>query len=178
MTKAKRSKSETEAQSTPEGEHPAHAEEGLLTESEVRNLLEELERERELRIRALADFDNYRKRVERERGAAAHSGKRPVLLAILEVVDDFDRAIEHAGDSGCAIVEGVRAIRNRLDTLLRAQGVTPIETTGQAFDPALHEAIGAVESKDGAPGVVAQEVRRGYLWNGELLRPSRVHVVK
>src|SRR5262249_25214639 len=117
MTKAKRSESETVAKSTLEKEDLAHSEEGLLTETEVRNLLEELERERGLRIRALADFDNYRKRVERERGTAAHSGKRPILLALLEVMDDFDRAIEHAGRSSDAIVEGVRAIRKRLAAL-------------------------------------------------------------
>jgi molecular chaperone GrpE len=181
MTRAKRGKSEIDATSTPK-EEDLFEEGGVLTEAEAKNLLEDLERERGLRIRALADFDNYRKRVERERGAAAQAGKRPMLLALLDVMDDFDRAIEHAngkaGASTDAIVEGVRAIRKRLAALLQAQGVTPMESAGRPFDPAMHEAVGAVESGGAAPGTVIDEVGRGYLWNGELLRPARVRVAK
>jgi molecular chaperone GrpE len=189
MTKAKQSKSETDSTSThkaheaqrPHGAHGAEDEpqelENLLTEAEVKNLAEELERERVLRLRALADFDNYRKRMERERSSAAQSGKRPIILALLDVMDDFDRAIEHAGHSADSIVEGVRAIRKRLGAVLQAQGITPIVSVGQPFDPALHEAIGTVEA-GGESGTVHDEVGRGYVWNGELLRPSRVRVTK
>jgi len=171
MTKAKQGKSENKA--TPEAEA-----ERLLTVSEVKSLLDDLEHERELRVRALADFDNYRKRVERERGSAAQSGKRAIILALLEVMDDFDRAIEHADKSSDAVVEGLRAIHKRLAGVIKAQGITPLESVGQQFDPALHEAVGVIEANDGKPGTVIDEVSRGYLWNGELLRPARVRVAR
>jgi molecular chaperone GrpE len=169
--------------------------ESLVTSAEIKNILDELERERELRLRAMADFDNYRKRVERDRGTSERSGKRAILLSLLEVMDDFDRAIEHVnqasrqpsgqspGASG-AVVEGLRAIHKRLADALKAQGVTPIECVGRQFDPTRHEAVGAIEagvSKSGIvlePGAVTDETRRGYLWDGEVLRPARVHVAK
>lgn len=171
MTKAKERKSETTG--APESEV-----EKLLTPAEVKSLLDELERERALRIRALADFDNYRKRIERERASAALSGKRVVILSLLDVMDDFDRALEHAGQSPDAVVAGLRAIHKRMEDLIKAEGVTPIETVGRVFDPTLHEAVGVIEAGDGKPGTVLDEVSPGYFWNGEVLRPARVNVAK
>jgi len=171
MTKAKESKSE-EA-STTESEV-----ESLLTSAEVKSILAELDRERALRMRAFADFDNYRKRVERERASAALSGKRDVMLSLLEVMDDFDRALAHAGQSPDAVAAGLRAIHKRMADMIKAQGLTVIETVGRAFDPTLHEAVGVIEAGDGKPGTVLDEVSPGYLWNGEVLRPARVHVAK
>jgi len=179
MTKAKERESKREAA----GGSPA-AVESLLTSAEVKNIRDELERERELRMRALADFDNYRKRVERERGSAERSGKRDIILALLDVMDDFDRALEHVDRSPDPVVEGLRAIHKRLADALKAQGITPIESVGRQFDPMLHEAVGAIEadaSESGValePGAVTDETRRGYRWDGEVLRPARVHVAK
>lgn len=150
----------------------------VATAAEVKSLSEELDREREMRLRALADFDNYRKRVERERESADRAGKRTIVLSLLGVMDDFERALEHASDSPDTVTAGLRAIQQRLAEVIEAQGVTPIEAAGQPFDPALHEAISAVETDEAEPGVVLDEVSRGYLWNGELLRPARVRVVK
>lgn len=179
MTKAKERESKGEVDGAP----PAEVE-SLLTSAEIKGIQGELERERELRIRALADFDNYRKRIERERGAAERFGKRAVILALLEVMDDFDRALEHIEQSPDAVVEGLRAIHKRLAEALKAQGVTPIESVGQQFDPRRHEAVSAIEASAGKsgsrlePGAVLDEARRGYLWDGEVLRPALVHVVK
>ncbi|HEU0178191.1 MAG TPA: nucleotide exchange factor GrpE [Blastocatellia bacterium] len=182
MTKAKEKENRSER-----GGAPLTEIESLLTSAEIKNIRDELERERALRVRALADFDNYRKRVERERGAAERSGKRAILLALLEVMDDFDRAIEHVDRSSGApdaVAEGLRAIHKRLAEALKAQGVTPIESVGQQFDPTRHEAVGAIEagaSKSGIaiePGAVTDEARRGYLWDGEVLRPASVRVAK
>jgi len=171
MTKAKESKSETTGGQASEVEN-------LLTSAEVKSLLNELERERALRIRALADFDNYRKRIERERASAALSGKRAVILSLLELMDDFDRALEHAGQGTDAVVAGLRAIHKRMADVIEEQGVTLIETVGREFDPTLHEAVGVIEAGNGKPGTVLHEVRPGYFWNGEVLRPARVHVAK
>ncbi|HEY8460686.1 MAG TPA: nucleotide exchange factor GrpE [Blastocatellia bacterium] len=185
MTKAKGKEIEHERAGAPPTEV-----ETVLTPAEIKGILDELERERELRLRAMADFDNYRKRVERERGTAERSGKRDILLSLLEAMDDFDRAIESvdqlagAADAFRALAEGLRAVHKRLADTLKAHGVTPIESVGRQFDPTRHEAVGAVEagaSKLGIalePGAVTDETRRGYLWNGEVLRPARVHVAK
>ena len=178
MTKAKERESKSEAAGAPAKV------ESLLTPAEIKSIRDELERERELRMRALADFDNYRKRVERERGAAERSGKRAIILALLDLMDDFDRALEHVDQSPDAVVEGLRAVHKRLADALKAQGVTPIESVGRQFDPMRHEAVGALEAGAGRagialePGAVTGETRRGYLWDGEVLRPARVHVAK
>src|SRR5262245_2463895 len=113
MTKAKERERKSEAAEV----------ESLLTPAEIKNIRDELKRERELRVRALADFDNYRKRVERELGAVERSGKRAIILALLDVMDDFDRALEHVDRSPDAVVEGLRAVHKRLAEALRAQGV-------------------------------------------------------
>jgi molecular chaperone GrpE len=146
--------------------------------SETKQLQEELQRERDMRLRALADFDNYRKRIERERAGAAQSGKRDIVLKLLDLADSFDRAFQHAGEAPASWVEGLQSIHRNLLALLDAQGVTLFESRGEPFDPERHEAIGAVETADYAPGVVAEELQRGYRWGDTLLRPARVRVAQ
>ncbi len=147
-------------------------------DQEVERLRDELKREREMRLRALADFDNFRKRVEREREAASRAGQRQVMLPLLEAMDDFDRALAHAEESPESLVEGLRAVHRRLEHALAAQGVELIESVGQQFDPALHEAVATIESDDGESGAVLDELSRGYRWGDELLRPARVRVAR
>lgn len=147
-------------------------------QSEIQRLRDELSRERDLRLRALADFDNYRKRVERERETAAQSGKRGLILSLLNVMDDFDRALQHAEEAPESIVEGLRAIHRRFTETLQNQGVIPFTSAGQPFDPTRHEAIATVESDQHNPGEVLDELSRGWLWGGEVLRPARVRVAE
>jgi len=144
--------------------------------AENARLTEELRREHDLYLRAMADFANYRKRVERERAAEARSGKREVILPLLEVVDGFDRALNHIGDAPSAMSEGLQAIHRNLLGLLEAQGVTPLKSVGEPFDPQLHDAIGLVASEDYPRGTVAEDIQRGYRWGDEILRPARVRV--
>ncbi len=146
--------------------------------AEIAQLKEDLRREHDLYLRSAADFDNYRKRVERERVSAAQAGKRGLILALLDVMDDFERALAHAGQEPEPVVEGLQAIYRRLTALLAAEGVTAFESVGQPFDPALHEAVGSVESEEQEPGAVFDELSRGYRWKEELLRPARVRVVR
>jgi molecular chaperone GrpE len=145
---------------------------------EFARLESELRREHDMYLRALADFDNYRGRVDRERTKTANIGKREVILPLLDVLDGFDRALAHATQVPAGIHEGFQAIYRNLLDLLQAQGVTPLISLGQPFDPALHEAIGVVEDSEYAPGSVADEVRRGYRFAGEVLRPAQVRVAK
>ena len=146
--------------------------------SEAERLKEEVNREHEMYLRALADFDNYRRRVEREKGETARSGKREIILALLEVLDGFDRAFQQTSEAPSSLSEGVQILHRKLLGLLEAQGVTPFESVGQTFSPELHEAIGSVQSDQDESGIVVDEVQRGYRWGDEVLRPARVRVAQ
>jgi molecular chaperone GrpE len=145
-------------------------------DAERERLKADLRKEQDMHVRALADFDNYRRRVERDRAKTAASGKRDIILSLLEVLDGFDRALPYMSDAPPSVAEGVQAIHRRLLNLLDAQQVTPLKTVGEPFDPAVHEAIGALQSDDHPPGTVTDEVQRGYRLGDELLRPARVRV--
>ena len=146
--------------------------------SEVERLKEELRHEHEMYLRALADFDNYRKRIERERATAARTGTREIILSLLSVLDGFDRALEHLGDKPSPVSDGFLAIHRKLRGLLEAQGVTPFKSVGKTFNPELHEAIGSVQSDAHESGEIVDEVQRGYRWGDEVLRPARVRVAE
>jgi molecular chaperone GrpE len=145
---------------------------------EHERLKAELHREHELYLRTLADFDNYRRRIERERAASAQAGKRELILPLLEVLADFDRAIEHLDDVPEWMSSGFVAIYRRLISILQAQGIVSYESLGDMFDPARHEAVGMTESQDVEPGTVVAELSRGYTWGDEVLRPARVRVAQ
>ncbi len=146
--------------------------------SEVERLKSELNHEHDMYLRALADFDNYRRRVERDRVSAARRSQRDILLSLVELLDGFDRALLHMNDVPAPALEGIQAIHRQLMGLLEAQGVTPFTAEGEAFDPELHEAVGSERSDQHAPGTVIEDVRRGYRWGDELLRPARVRVAQ
>ncbi|MFZ0595118.1 MAG: nucleotide exchange factor GrpE [Bryobacteraceae bacterium] len=146
------------------------------TQNEIEQLKEQVRQEHEMYLRALADFDNYRRRVERERTSAASSGKREMILALLELLDSFERALQHLEDAPPSLAEGLKAIYRRLLNLLEQQGVSPIQSLGEPFNPRIHEAIDSVRTDEYKPGTVMEEVQRGYRWGDELLRPARVRV--
>jgi molecular chaperone GrpE len=146
--------------------------------SEIERLKEELRREHDMYLRALADYDNYRRRVERDRATAARSGKREIMLQLLEVLDGFDRALQHVGDAPSSVSEGLQLLHRKLLGMLEAQGITPLQSLGETFNPELHDAIGSVESEEVEPGTVAEEMQRGYRWGDDVLRPARVRVAK
>ena len=146
--------------------------------AEIERIKKELKREHDLHLRALADYENYRKRVERERATVARAGKRELILAMLDLLDDFDRALQHTGEAPLSVAEGLEALHRKFISLLQAQGVAPMVTIGEVFNPQFHDAIGLVDSEEVAPGAVAEEVQRGYFWGDEVLRPARVRVAQ
>ena len=146
--------------------------------AEVERLQDELSREHKLYLRALADFENYRRRVERERENTAKRDKRELLLVLLDLADNFERALAHIQDSPDSVVAGLHTIQRRLASALQAQGVTPFESVGQSFDPGVHEAVGTIQSDEQEAGTVLDELSRGYHWGDEVLRPARVRVVQ
>ena len=147
-------------------------------DAELLRLKEELDTERGRGLRMLAEFDNYRRRTRQEQALAGQNGKREVLLALLDVMDDFDRAMLHVGEAPDAVAEGLRLIRQRFSEVLESNGVTPFDCEGQPFDPTIHEAMTVIDSDGEESGTVYIEHRRGYLLNGQLLRPARVAVLK
>ena len=146
---------------------------------EIARLEKQLAEKREQNLRTLAEFDNYRRRTRQELAVAQQAGKREVLLAFLDVMDDFDRALLHVGEASDAVVEGLRLIRQRFNDVLISNGVTAFDSEGQSFDPMIHEAMSVIDADEGREsGTVYAEERRGYLMNGELLRPARVVVLR
>jgi molecular chaperone GrpE len=148
------------------------------SEYQIARLKKEVSLEHELYLQTLADFNNYRRRVDRERENATLDGKREVLLSVLNIMDDLDRALEHIGEASEPVAEGLRAIHRGLEAMLRAHGVTPFESVGQDFDPTVHEAVAVVDDAGALPGTVFDEIRRGYRLENRLLRPARVRVVR
>jgi molecular chaperone GrpE len=143
---------------------------------ECDRLKEDLRREHERYLRLMADFDNYRRRVQGERTSTAQSGKRSLLLSLVGVLDDFDRALQHAGEMPPAVLEGLQAIHRKLLAQLEAHGVKRFSSVGETFNPDLHEAVGLVSSEQHPSGVVVEEEQPGYRWGDDLLRPARVRV--
>ena len=158
--------------------HEVEQERSEEVDSEIVRLQEELDMERERGLRLLAEFENYRRRTRQEQGRAEQNGKREVLLAFLEVMDDFDRALLHVGEAPDAVADGLRLIHQRFSDILHSNGVTPFDSEGKPFDPTVHEALTVVDSHGEQSGTVYTEHRRGYMMNGELLRPARVSVLK
>jgi len=145
--------------------------------------LTELQRERDdyhdRWMRKAAEFDNYRRRVERERREHADQAVVDLLQELLLVVDDFDLALTvDAGESAAAYRKGVELIHAKLHDLLRKQGVKPIEAVGADFDPNLHQAVLHEESPGHRDGEVISEMRKGYTIGDRLLRPAMVKVAK
>src|SRR5437016_10845529 len=149
-----------------------------VAQAEIERLKQALSREHDMHLRTLADFDNYRKRVQRERESAAQAGKRQLVLALLDVLDDFERALSYANTAPASILAGARVIHQRLTDVLRAQGVVSYPSAGQPFDAARHEAVDAVQTDQARSGVVLDELSHGYRWGDEVLRPARVRVAQ
>jgi len=131
-------------------------------------------------LRAVADLENGRKRMRRELEDARTDTKIRVLKEMLPVVDNLERAIEHANQpqDGGAVVEGLKLVIRQFVHAFERLEVTPIEAEGQAFDPNLHEAISQQESDQHPPGTVTTVLQRGYKAGDRLLRPAMVVVAK
>jgi molecular chaperone GrpE len=128
--------------------------------------------------RARAEFANYKKRVEAEREGLRRTSTEALLLKLLPVVDDFERAIhtlpEESPDAPWA--DGIKMILRKLQTVLESEDVTPIEAAGKPFDPLWHEAVMQEETEDHPDGNVIEEMQRGYRLGNRVLRPSMVKV--
>jgi molecular chaperone GrpE len=126
-------------------------------------------------LRALAELDNYRKRVEREREIARVYATDALLREVLPVVDDLETALKIEGKLD-AIRDGVALALRHLVNALEAKGMKAIEALGKPFDPRFHEAMGMIPAPGKAPGTVVVELKRGYVFHDRVLRPARVQI--
>ncbi len=128
-------------------------------------------------LRTAADFDNFKKRSKKEVEDGVTKGRETLVKEILPVLDNLERALKHAAADD-PLAAGVRMVEKQLLSALEKIGVTRFSAEGQAFDPAMHDAIQQVETSELTPGAVAQEFSKGYMLGGRLLRPAMVAVAK
>ena len=162
----------TRHDASPETEQP----------DEITSLQQERDDLYERLLRTTAEFDNYRKRTERERSSLYESAAAQVLQELLPAIDDLERALRATETGGDPALEryrqGFELIHRQLLEVLRRRGVEPLEVVGEAFDPEWHESV-ATEPADGRPdGEITAEIRRGYRIGQRLLRPAMVRVAK
>lgn len=153
--------------------------ESLRAETEAAK--EEARRHWDQFLRARADLDNYRRRMEREVERLVQQGKQELLLKFLEVADNFQRALMPqvmASADPDGLRKGLEIISRQLDSLLGQEGVEPLEALGKPFDPRYHEAVAVWDSPEVKEDTVTDEIQKGYLYRGELLRPARVRVAR
>jgi molecular chaperone GrpE len=176
---------ETENDTAPEmaaGEESALGEEESVLELDgFAVLAEELEAtrlERDQYLDALrrlkAEFENSRKRQERERARILSMASERLVQELLPVLDNLDRALEAGGE----IREGVQATREQLAEVLAEEGLLPVASDGQPFDPNVHDAVMGQPSEEHEDGTIIQTFQRGYLLNGKPIRPAKVVVAK
>jgi molecular chaperone GrpE len=128
----------------------------------------------------MADFDNYRKRMERQVESKINQGKAELILKFVSIHDDLSRAVETAkqGKSEQVVIEGLEGILRNVETLFDAEGVKEIETTGTPFDPNIHDAISFKYDDTVPENTVITEIRKGYMISDKVLRPSLVEISK
>jgi molecular chaperone GrpE len=155
--------------------------------SELKSVKDELRKARESSEGSLsklkylmADFDNYRKQMEKQAASKVESAKAELLLEFLNIRDDYLRALSVAkqGNSEPVVIEGLEGILKNIDSLLSSEGVREIETVGTPFDPHVHDAISHAERDDLEEDIVIAEIRKGYVLNSRVLRPSLVEISK
>jgi molecular chaperone GrpE len=130
-------------------------------------------------LRTAAEFDNYRKRIDRERREQSESAAAGLLTEILPVVDNLERALQApSGPEAAGYRAGVELILRQLVDMLRKRGVTPLEALGADFDPRVHQAVSQETSDAHRDGEVMEELQRGYMLGDRLLRPAMVKVAK
>ena len=131
-------------------------------------------------LRLYAEFENYKRRAQRDQQDYTKFAAEKVLKELLPIVDNLERAVSHArgAQADASIVDGMALIVRQFQDALRKNGCEPIEAVGKPFDPAFHQALAQVESADREPDTVLEEAQRGYLLYGRILRPALVTVSK
>ncbi|HVL40289.1 MAG TPA: nucleotide exchange factor GrpE [Fimbriimonadaceae bacterium] len=151
---------------------------GMAGSDQVARLTEERDGLKDQLLRTMADFQNFRKRVQQERQQERLYASEQIVMQLLPVLDNFERAIAafESGASPDSLLEGIRAIDRQLRAVLESNQVSRIPAQGNHFDPMFHEAIALEESTEHEPGVVLEELEAGYRIGEKVIRPARVKV--
>src|SRR5215831_1382225 len=167
----------------PPDSSPEATEDVSVELSEAQNQIETLTREKsaiyDQLLRRQAEFENFRKRLDRERGEIYQRTRAEVLLELLPVLDNFERALmslETSGDDAEALHQGVALIHKQLKDAVTKMGLQPVESIGKSFDPNIHEAITVEPTDEHEENTIIEEFQRGYKLGDRLLRPARVKV--
>jgi len=170
-----------------EGKHQKSKKKKEDKESEAEELKKKVEaKEKEAKenydrlLRTAADFENFKKRAAREKEDWTKFANEDLMKSILPFIDNLERAVNHAEkvvDTG-VLIEGIKLTLQQILQTLSKFGLSPFESVGKPFDPALHEAMLVVETDQYEPNQVMEELQKGYLLNGRLLRPASVSVSK
>lgn len=154
-------------------------------QDEIERLKVELDEERkhvaeehDRHLRALADFSNYRRRHQDDYNQAAQFASQELILKILPAIDNFERALEatEQNHSYESLLEGVKLTLRQLHDIIEKEGVQPIKSVGEQFDPSMHEAVMRVETDDYPENTIVEELQPGYVQNDKIIRPARVKV--
>ena len=152
------------------------------TPSSLADEADELRKERDALqdrlLRQAAEFDNYRKRVDRERKDVAQYAAAEFVQDLLPVVDDFERALQTDAPGAESYRQGLEIIHRALMEMLRKRGVSPIDAVGTDFDPQIHQAVAYEDAPDRRDGEVMEQFTRGYRLGDKLIRPAMVKVAK
>ena len=170
---------ETEESEAEDGqEAPADEKKGFLKKKKDKKD-EQIEELNDKLKRQMAEFDNFRKRTEKEKTQMYDMGAKSIIEKILPVIDNFERGLAAVPEEQRedAFVVGMDKVYRQMLTELDASGVKPIEAVGQEFDPNFHNAVMQVESEEYDSGVVAQELQKGYMYKDSVVRHSMVAVV-
>jgi molecular chaperone GrpE len=159
---------------------PAAAAEAEVVQDPLEVAKAEAQKLKDQLLRALADFDNFRKRTRRELSDAERRGRDDMLKELLPVFDNLDRAGAHAETATDvkALADGITLVLRQFTDTLSKLGIERVPAVGQAFDPAVHEAVQQMETSDFEPGTIAAEVQAGYKNADKLIRPALVVVAK
>lgn len=178
-------KSEEPKEEKPEEKNGEHEEKGHKkkkdkADKKTEELKEQIDQLQDKCIRQMAEFENFRKRSEKEKSAMFETGAKSVIEKILPVVDNFERGLAAIPEEekGSPFADGMNMIYRQLMTELDNMGVKPIEAVGQEFNPDLHNAVMQVESQEFESGVIAQELQKGYTYHDSVVRHSMVAVAQ
>jgi len=148
--------------------------------NELKKLKEEKEQLHDQLLRKIAEFDNYKKRTEREFFDRVQNANEKLITEFLPVLDDIERVLDHAEQSKetNTLLEGADLIQKKMMSILDKQGVEPLPAAGEEFDPDKHDALMQIEKKNVESGKIIEEHLRGYTLNGKVIRHSQVIVAK
>jgi len=148
--------------------------------NEIKSLKEEKDQLHDQLLRKVAEFDNYRKRTEREFFERVQNANEKLITELLPVLDDMERALDHVEKSQDinSLLEGTELIQKKMTDTLKKQGLETLSAAGEEFDPEKHDALMQVEKEDGKSGTIIEEHLKGYTLNGKVIRHTQVIVAK